>query len=116
MPSTIHKILIHGCEIFSSFELPVGQLAKDTLEATHKELRKTRLHHTRKASRMQSNTDLIRTLLITSEPKLAYLSNISKSQKTTVEGDMEIQEYLLDNENRELLFFENDLDENINDI
>ena len=28
MPNTVHKVLCHGCEIISFFELPVGQLAE----------------------------------------------------------------------------------------
>lgn len=109
MPSTISKILIHGCDIINFFELPVGQLAEDALEATHKEFRKIRLHHTR----LQSNTDLIRTLLINSDPKIAYLRNISKTTKNIVKWEMEIQAYLYDNESIEQSVFENDLDVNL---
>ncbi|CAH1114773.1 unnamed protein product [Psylliodes chrysocephalus] len=51
MPSGVHKILVHGCDIIGSFDLPIGQLSEEALEARHKEVRKHRLSHTRKTSR-----------------------------------------------------------------
>lgn len=53
MPSSVHKVLTHGSE--------------DALEARHKEVRKKRLNHTRKCSRVSSNIDLNKILLLTSE-------------------------------------------------
>ncbi|XP_050308009.1 uncharacterized protein LOC126744581 isoform X1 [Anthonomus grandis grandis] len=36
MPRSVHKVLVHGCDIIDFFELPIGQLAEDALEARHR--------------------------------------------------------------------------------
>ena len=33
MPSSVHKLLVHGVDIINNFDLPVGQLAEDAIEA-----------------------------------------------------------------------------------
>lgn len=52
MPSTVHKILIHGKEIIESAVLPIGLLSEEAQES--REIKITnilnRLHHTRKFS------------------------------------------------------------------
>ena len=63
-------------EIIAVFSLSIEQLSEDALEAKHKDVRINRLHHTRKFSRVSSNTDLLRMLLLTSEPL------ISSAQRT----------------------------------
>lgn len=40
MPSTIHKILIHGFEVIKSFCLPIGQLSEEAQEARNKDIKK----------------------------------------------------------------------------
>jgi len=88
MPSSVHKILIHGCEVIASFSLPIGQLSEDALEARHKEVRKHRLHHTRKFSRVSSNTDLLRMLLLTSEPLISSTRQTVTREKLKPDGDI----------------------------
>ncbi|CAH1106073.1 unnamed protein product [Psylliodes chrysocephalus] len=39
MPSSVHKILIHGADVINSLILPIGQLSEEALEARHKECR-----------------------------------------------------------------------------
>lgn len=48
MPSSVHKILIHGADIIKYASLPIGMMSEEALEARNKDLRKYRLHHTRK--------------------------------------------------------------------
>lgn len=93
MPSSVHKILVHGCDIIGSFDLPIGQLSEEALEARHKEVRKHRLSHTRKTSRVSCNTDLMNTLILTSEPLIAYQRNTS-SNKIYRTDDEEVRRYL----------------------
>ena len=57
MPPTVHKLLIHGADISKEAILPVGQLSEDALESRNKDIRKLRLHNTRKISREATNED-----------------------------------------------------------
>ena len=93
MPSSAHKVLVHGCEIIDFFKLPIGQLSEDALEATHKEFRKVRLHNSRKISRIDANKDILRNLLISSDPELASLRQMKSIQKGS--GFSDIKQYLL---------------------
>lgn len=60
MPVTLHKILYHGSEIIKSCILPIGQLSEEAQEATNKIIRRYRELFTRKTSRIDTNTDLIK--------------------------------------------------------
>lgn len=82
MPSTVHKLLVHGVEIIEHSDIPIGRLSEDALEARHKEARKQRLNHTRKSLRTNSNKDLLTSLLLTSDPYLASLRR-TDSKKIT---------------------------------
>lgn len=73
MPPTVHKILIHGPSIVRDALLPIGDLTEEALEATNKYLKRFREHHTRKATRVQTNDDLFRRLLLHSDPYITSL-------------------------------------------
>lgn len=96
MPSTIHKVLVHGCKIIDAFSLPIGELSEDALEARHKEVRNHRLSHTRKISRAASNKDLMGILLLTSDPFLASKRKISN--KKMLRSNEEVNKYLKEEE------------------
>lgn len=74
MPTSVHKILMHGAEIIKHFALPIGMMSEEALEARNKDLRKYRLHHTRKNSRKNTMEDLANTLFISSDPFITMLS------------------------------------------
>ncbi|CAH1106103.1 unnamed protein product [Psylliodes chrysocephalus] len=76
MPSSLHKVLMHGCDIIDFFDLPIELLSEEALEATHKNIRNSRLYHTRKTNRIHTNLDLIKYLLLNSDP------SVSKHRKT----------------------------------
>ena len=101
MPSSVHKILVHGCEIIESFSLPIGQLSEDALEARHKEVRKYRLFHTRKSSRINSNIDLLKRLLLTSEPLISEKRTVTTQKKNLLDKDVE--KYLICQEDETLM-------------
>lgn len=61
MPSSLHKLLIHGAEIIESAVLPIGMFSEEALEARNKDFRRYRECHTRKFSRVQTMTDLLNT-------------------------------------------------------
>ncbi|CAH1954442.1 unnamed protein product [Acanthoscelides obtectus] len=100
MPNTVHKALVHGCEIIDAFYLPIGELSENALEARHKEARKHRLSHTRKCSRTDKNKDLMRVLLLTSDPFISSKRKVSsKKYKKCNEA---VQNYLKRQENDDL--------------
>ena len=74
MPSTVHKILIHGSDVIKHVSLPIGMMTEEALEARNKDLRKFRLHHTRKNLRKNKMEDLAHTLFISSDPVISMLS------------------------------------------
>lgn len=92
MPTTIHKLLMHCTDIVNNFDIPIGQLSEDALEARHKEVRKQRLNHTRKSSRTNTNKDLMTALLITSDPYVSSLRTTSTSRTTDLS---DIKDYII---------------------
>lgn len=79
MPSSVHKILIHGENIIRyNAVLPLGQLSEDAQESRNKDYKLFRLHHSRKCSRLATNEDVFHTLLYTSDP---YITSLKKSSK-----------------------------------
>lgn len=73
MPASIHKILLHGSDVIKHAILPIGKLSEEAGEARNKEFRKARKEHTRKISRQVCNEDILKYLLITSDPLISSL-------------------------------------------
>lgn len=88
----MHKILVHGCDIIEYFNLPIGLLSEEALEARHKDIRKHRLHHTRKISRKHTNIDLMQRLLLSSDPLIS--SYRTSTSKRTVGNMADIAKYI----------------------
>lgn len=78
MPVSVHKVLYHGKDVVASCILPIGQLSEEAQEARNKDVRRYREHFTRKTSRIDTNTDLLNRLLISSDPFLASLRRVPK--------------------------------------
>lgn len=75
MPTTVHKVLIHGKD--------VGQLSEEAQEARNKDFRNFREHNSRKFNRSCTNEDIANRLLITSDPLISsirphFVCNIKK--------------------------------------
>ncbi|KAL0810228.1 hypothetical protein ABMA28_000592 [Loxostege sticticalis] len=81
MPPTVHKVLIHGKDIIDHFLLPIGQLGEDAQECRHKDVKYYREHNTRKMSRKQTNEDLFKILLVSSDPQISILRPLPQKQK-----------------------------------
>jgi hypothetical protein len=71
MPTSVHKILVHGASIIRAALFPIGELSEEAQEARNKDHKNFRLNHTRKMSRTGTNTDLFKLLLTSSCPFLA---------------------------------------------
>lgn len=99
MPSSIHKILIHGGEIISNVGLPIGMMSEEALEARNKDVRNFRLLHIRKTSRQHTMADLMHALLFSSDP---FISSLSKGTRTSSRNNIE-----LDTEVKTLLSIDN---------
>lgn len=67
MPSTVHKILIHGAQIISTSILPVGTLGEEASEARNKDYKNFRLDHARKHSRQANLEDVFLRAMDTSD-------------------------------------------------
>lgn len=75
MPTSIHKILLHGSAIIESSPVPIGQLSEEAQEARNKEYRRFREHNSRKCNRTLTNIDIFNNLLVSSDPKITSLRN-----------------------------------------
>lgn len=82
MPVTIHKILTHSTQIIKKCIVPIGMLSEEAQESRNKDLRRFRECHTRKCSRIDTNTDLAQRLLVTSDPLInSFRKETRKSRK-----------------------------------
>lgn len=94
MPSSLHKVLIHGAAIIQSATLPIGQLSEEAAEAKNKYFKIFRKDSSRKCSRTATNEDVLHSLLISSDPYLATLRHKFKQSKH-MELDQEAKELLI---------------------
>ena len=73
MPPYVYTIFIHGADIIESFDIPIGWLSEECLEANHKIFRRIRLYNSRMCSQEATNEDIIHCLLILSDPVMFSL-------------------------------------------
>lgn len=109
MPPSVHKVLIHGSIVIKYALLPIGQLSEEAQESGKKDNLRYREHHSRKSSRINTNSDLIHYLLISSDPLISSLSQPKKHLKEKFSPDVL---YLLNLENQETQSSENDTTSN----
>jgi hypothetical protein len=81
MPASVHKVLIHGSDIVSAALLPIGQLSEEAQETRNKDIKKFREHYTRKLSRESANLDLMRRLMLMSDPVISSLRKLPKKSR-----------------------------------
>ena len=78
LPASVHKILIHAAEVIDNALLGIGKLSEEAAEANNKNIKMYRRCYTRKMTRKITNEDLIKRLLLQSDP---YISNILSCPK-----------------------------------
>jgi hypothetical protein len=83
MPPTVHKLLFHGADIIQNLVWPLGQLSEETQEARNKNFKRIRECHARKNSKSFTYTDILNSLLISSDPFISGLRKMPKSAKQT---------------------------------
>ncbi|XP_067619865.1 uncharacterized protein [Eurosta solidaginis] len=91
MPSSVHTVLVHGCDVIKYFDLPIGSLSEEALECSHK-------NHTRKTGRVQSNTDLMTRLILSSDPLVAFKRNIKQRNKYSKGSDLSFIKYIVESD------------------
>lgn len=73
MPSTVHKILVHGQKIIENAIFPIGALSEEAQECRNKDYKRYRSMHSRRFSRIATNEDIIHMMLLSSDPYLSKL-------------------------------------------
>lgn len=91
MPSTLHKILMHGAEIINTSVLPVGMLGEEGSEARNKHYKNYRRFHSRQHSREVNLYDIFYRAMDTSDPIIATVklnSQINKRKQLSISQDV----------------------------
>lgn len=82
MPSTVHKLLLHGADIISHNAIvPIGSLSEEASEARNKDFRRYREFHSRKMNRKSCNEDIFNMLLLSSDPRISATRPKMRSMK-----------------------------------
>lgn len=106
MPPVVHKLLIHGAAIAKEAILPIGLLSEEAMEARNKDIRRFREQHTRKSSRMATNEDLFRRLLLTSDPFISNIIGMQRKKMTPLSAEvrsiLNVDDLLSDTDSDEL--------------
>ena len=83
IPPSVHKLLEHGVQVAEVLELPIGVYSEEAQEALNKEIRKARLNHSCKISRLNVMKNQYNYLLARSDP---IISSISFGKHKTENG------------------------------
>lgn len=80
MPTSVHKLLLHGTEIIAHALLPIGQMSEDAQESCNKYIKRYREDFTRKCSRTKTMEDLFLRLLVASDPFISSLRKLPQKK------------------------------------
>jgi len=83
MPSSLHKVLIHGAQIIENSTLPVGMLGEEASEARNKHYKSYRNEHCRKHDCTANLHDMFCRLMDTSDP-IIFSSSLNQYLSTEV--------------------------------
>lgn len=87
MPTSVHKLLIHGPEIIQNSMLPIGQMSEDAQEACNKFYSIYRLSFARKNYRQKTMQDVFQRFLIASDPYISSCRKLPAKQLKSLSGD-----------------------------
>ncbi|GBM09221.1 hypothetical protein AVEN_226717-1 [Araneus ventricosus] len=91
MSPTMHKILIHGPIAIENAILPIGQLSEEAAETRNKQFRSFRQNLARKFSRLSCYRDVLKRLLLSSDPVLTGMrSTIRKMSESFLKETLEM--------------------------
>ena len=81
LPPSVHKVLIHGDTVMDYALASIGELSEEAAETNNKNIKQFRLSHTRKISRIATNTDLMNRLLLNSDPFITSCRQLPKLKR-----------------------------------
>lgn len=84
LPPSVHKILLHASAVIEDAIVSIGELSEEAAEAKNKDIKRYRLQHTRKISRIATNTDLLNILLLSSDPFISGQRKLPRKKKSTL--------------------------------
>lgn len=99
MRPTVHKFLVHGCQIIRQFRFPQLFYAEDGLERWHQSHRKNSREHSRQSSRLFRLTDMFNYAIYSTDP--AVFLHIARNKSSATEQQhrySDISEFLLNND------------------
>lgn len=88
LPSSVHKVLIHGSEVIDHLLVSIGELSEEAAESCNKLLKQFRRDNTRKMSREITNTDLMNRLLLNSDPYISSLRKLPRKKKSVLSAEV----------------------------
>lgn len=84
MPTSLHKILIHGHQIIDNMGIAIGLLSEDAQESRNKDVRHYRENFSRKFSRKMAMEDTYHRLMVSSDPHITGLRKLMPKKKLTL--------------------------------
>lgn len=81
IPSSVHRVLIHGAEIIAVSPLSVGKLTEENGEHRNKLIKSDRIAHARHTSRENNLRDIFSRALETSDPLITKLTQDGRKKK-----------------------------------
>lgn len=95
MKPSLHKFLVHGCDIAKQFPLPIGFYSEDASESWHKYFRQNEINHSRQNSRRHRILDLFNRAIYLSDPKISFVYLERRNKKTKkLEPSEDMKKYL----------------------
>ncbi|XP_034192452.2 uncharacterized protein LOC117609839 [Osmia lignaria lignaria] len=87
MPTSVHKLLMHGTEIIDSSILPIGQMSEDAQESCHKYFKRFREDFSRKCSRTKNMEDVLLRMLVSSDPFVSSQRQLPKKKLRSLSSE-----------------------------
>lgn len=84
MPTTVHKLLIHGPKIIKHALLPIGQMSEEAQESCNKYFKKYRENFARKNFRQNTMEDVFGRFLISSDPVISSCRKLPRKPLKTL--------------------------------
>jgi len=95
MPSSLHKVLIHGAQIIENSILLVGMLGEEASEAQNKHYKSYRNEHCRKHDRTANLHDMFCRLMDTSDPISSSSLNLRIQKNKMLQLPTEVRDLLI---------------------
>ncbi|KAG5868352.1 hypothetical protein JTB14_036718 [Gonioctena quinquepunctata] len=88
VPTTIHRVLIHGDIIIRDAIAPIGLLSENAQKSKNEAIKTYRQGYTRKFFREQTTEDLFHQLLVSSDPYITSMQKLPQKKSRTYPEDV----------------------------